>query len=91
LTTRLDALTPEQKAALCDWVAQLYGGYGKQLSCGQFETIYGPTTQQDCVDNMTATSCPATVSDSEACEKDANCENNGLAPSCAPILADTCQ
>jgi len=85
LTTRLDALTPTQKAALCDWVAQLYGGYGMHYSCGGLDRIDGPTTQADCVANMDTTSCAATVSDSEACEKDTSCEN-GLPDSCNPIL-----
>jgi len=87
LTTRLDALTPEQKAAICDWVAQLYGGYGAHLSCGGLDTLDAPTTQADCVSNMDATSCAATVADTEACEKDTSCDDPFPA-SCNPIIYD---
>jgi len=85
-TTRIDALTPAQQAAICDWVAGLYGGYGQQVDCGDGSVLIGPPDQGYCVAGLTTTSCAATVADKEACERDATCANQGLPDSCDPLL-----
>lgn len=87
-TTRLDALTLAQKATLCDWVASRYCGYDQHVPCGGGTTLDSFPTQAECIANMTATLCDATVGDSEACEKDATCADS-FPDSCLP--ASMCQ
>jgi len=87
-TTPLDALTPDQKAAFCDWAASRYCGYDKHVACADNTTLDSFPTQAECVANMTATSCAATVGDSEACERDSTCADP-FPDSCLP--ASMCQ
>jgi len=87
-TTPLDALTPDQKAAFCDWAASRYCGYDKHVACADHTTLDSFPTQAECVANMTATSCSATVADSEACERDSTCADP-FPDSCLP--ATMCQ
>src|SRR3569832_2592673 len=85
-STRLDALTDAQKAAICDWAASRYCGYDKHFQCPDGSTIDSFPTQAMCVMNMDNTSCAATVADTEACERDATCDDP-VPPSCAPIAS----
>jgi len=85
-STRLDALTDAQKAAICDWAASRYCGYDKHFQCPDGSTIDSFPTQAMCVMNMDNTSCAATVADTEACERDATCDNP-FPPSCDPLAA----
>lgn len=79
-TTRLDALTPDQKAAYCDWAASRYCGYAHLVDCGDGNYL-GVTSQADCVDNMNNTVCASTIAENEACEQ---------ATSCADTFPDVC-
>ena len=79
-TTRLDALTPAQKAAYCDWAASRYCGYGHAVDCGDGNYLGGFDSQADCVDNMNNTVCASTIAESEACETQATCDDEFPAP-----------
>lgn len=71
-TTRLDALTPEQKAAYCDWAASRYCGYGHRVDCGD-GSFLGVDSQEACVKRMDNTVCASTVGENESCERQTSC------------------
>jgi hypothetical protein len=80
------ALTPAERAMLCDWEATKAGGYGTSVDCGNGTSISAYPSQQACVDNFPAT-CGARVADFEACARDSSCATGIFAPSCAPLAA----
>jgi len=81
---RLDALTTDEKKKLCDFQAQHFGGYGKSIDCGGGLTLDADASQADCVSQW-PTNCAMTVSQAEACTRDAKC-SDPLPESCAPIF-----
>ena len=82
---RLDALTTDEKKKLCDFQAQRFGGYGSSIACGSDLTLEADASQAECVSNW-PTNCAMTVSQAEACARDAKC-SDPLPASCAPLLA----
>ena len=83
-TKRLDALTADEKKKLCDFQAQHFGGYGKSIDCGGGLTLDADASQAECV-SAWPTNCAMTVSQAEACSRDAKC-SDPLPDSCAPIF-----
>jgi hypothetical protein len=65
-TKSLSALTMDEKGKLCDWLARLVGGYGKQDACGMGK-YKPPMSQADCASNLPM--CDATVANFEACQQ----------------------
>lgn len=61
------------QAALCDWLAQEWGGYGGLLRCDAgSETLSAPLTQQVCLSEALdvaywGPTCPLTVSQFASC------------------------
>lgn len=80
------ALTPAERATLCDWGATKFGGYGMSTDCANGTSISAYPSQQACVDNFPAT-CGATVAQFEACANDSSCATGIFPPSCAPLAA----
>ena len=68
--TRITELDEANAGKLCDYSADLYGGYGKSKECGGGTTVSGPTSREVCVKDLLGekgnTSCTATVGDLEA-------------------------
>jgi len=83
---RIDSLTADEKAKVCDWLAAKYGGYGATKSCGADLTLEAPASQAECVAENFPTPCAATVGQGEACENATSCENP-IPEACAPIVA----
>ncbi len=55
---------------LCDWGANLFGGYGHQPTCTDPNTeVRAPPDQATCVAKPVPASCTATVGQYEACLK----------------------
>jgi hypothetical protein len=65
-TQSVDSLTNAQRAAVCDWLADLWGGYGKIVSCGS-NTLSDPVSQSDCIAKFPT--CTATVGEMKACNQ----------------------
>jgi hypothetical protein len=76
-STPLPDMTDEDRRALCDYVADLHGGYAKDATCempdGHVHSVKGPASAEECVDSFrsAASSCSraATVGGLESCEK----------------------
>lgn len=83
-TKRLDALNADEKKKLCDFTAQHFGGYGKSIDCGDGTSLDADPSQADCVSQW-FTTCAMTVSQAEACTKDASC-TDPIPTSCAPLF-----
>lgn len=85
----LNSLTNAQRAAVCDWVAELWGGYGKAVSCGS-STLSDPVSQADCVAQFP--DCSATVGEMKACNQalySAQCDvfTSGFPQECTSLPA----
>src|SRR4051794_26201648 len=52
-------LTTDEKKVLCDYVAGLWGGYGKTKDCGGGVTVSGDTSQEDCLKDGAGKNCSA--------------------------------
>lgn len=64
---RLDATTAEERARLCDWLAEKFGGYGRTIRCPDGSvSMSAPANRAECVGTFPS-GCPATVSQFEAC------------------------
>ncbi len=63
----LASLTPAEKGKICDWNAQISGGYGKTMLCGDGTDVSNDVDQASCVADVP--SCAATVAQFEACSK----------------------
>jgi hypothetical protein len=73
----LTTISPEQGKLFCDWLAQLYGGYGQSLVCDSGQAgITGYQDQGTCTNqlaqgftqpNAKYKSCPATVGQVQTC------------------------
>lgn len=83
---RLDALSNDERAKICDFMAAKVGGYDGAIECDADISLESPyPTQAECVADAPAT-CAATVSQLEQCTKDQSCTNL-LPSSCAPVFA----
>ena len=60
----ITATTPAEKMAVCDWYANLVGGYGAPSSCA-LAVLDSPPSQADCTSQFP--SCAVTVSDFADC------------------------
>ena len=52
---RVIELSPQEQQSLCDWSAQLYGGYGHSQGCPDAQgesTAIGPTDQATCASEL---------------------------------------
>lgn len=73
--TRIVDLSPSGQATVCDAIAGLFGGYGKNLVCdGGGALISGPASQQACVDDLAAAArlspmCQMTADELQACRR----------------------
>jgi hypothetical protein len=66
-STRVDALTDDDKQKLCDWGAHL-PGLGVEKQCPDDSVVVASVdTGQDCIDALDVTDCSVTVSQYEAC------------------------
>ena len=65
-TKSVSALTMDEKGKLCDWLASLVGGYGKQDACGMGQYT-PPMNQAACASNLPT--CNVTVANFEACQQ----------------------
>jgi hypothetical protein len=65
----LNALSKDEAAAFCDWIAGRFGGYGRGVTCADGSTLSARGSQAQCVNDwMTASpTCPLTVGDFEEC------------------------
>jgi hypothetical protein len=82
---RIDSLSADEKAKLCDWLAARYGGYGATKSCGGDLTLEAPASQAECVAENFPSPCAVTVGQGEACENQTSCENP-IPEACAPLI-----
>jgi len=70
---KVTSLSSEQAALICDWLANLYGGYGGQVACdGGMANASGPTDRATCVTQWAGfekkfSTCPATVGQLQTC------------------------
>lgn len=65
---KLVALTPTQKAALCDWFVGLTGGYGVENACSAVTTVKNYDDQSQCVNGGLNFDCRLiTISQFETC------------------------
>lgn len=62
-------LTEEQFGALCDAVAEAYGGYGSSVDCGEGLSATASPDRQTCIDGSSQLppNCTATVGDTLSC------------------------
>jgi hypothetical protein len=63
---KLSDLSDAEQGALCDWVANVYGGYGKSVTCSNGTNSSSEASRQVCLSRNIA-SCSATVGDVKAC------------------------
>jgi hypothetical protein len=71
---RLTDLSQGEAVEVCDWMASLYGGYGRTITCDGGAENVGPTDQASCAVQFTQfksidPSCSATVGDFQACQQ----------------------
>lgn len=92
--TRLNALADGDRRKLCDWRADLFGGYGKSRKCSEKLLWPGPMSQMNCVDElkMAGASCTSTVAVYEECHRsffvaDACREGAVFPPACQMLIA----
>jgi hypothetical protein len=65
---KVSTLTTPQQAEICDWAAELFGGYGAKPVCSSGDPITVAGSQQQCLaQSAYPGSCTATVSDEIAC------------------------
>lgn len=93
----LSSLSSAEKNALCDWIAQEFGGYDSRGVCADSATggLQGPTNQSGCVDLLPPASCPATVGQFQSCiqsEVQNACDWAAVSPTpaCAFLTARAC-
>jgi len=87
----IGALTTAEKAALCDWTAAKFGGYGKSITCAGDIGTGGPESRDDCLRNWPTDACTATVTQYESCvdviTRDPCAFAYNSAPECAALRA----
>jgi hypothetical protein len=70
--TKLTALDSDQKGAVCDWMAGLYGGYGVTTQCPAGGSSQTFPSRDVCLSVGLKYNCSTvTVGDVEACEQSA--------------------
>jgi len=72
-SANLMTLTPGDKNALCDWIAQQFGGYHSNGVCVDAAGggLQGPVDLSGCLDLLKSyTTCSATVGQLQACIQD---------------------
>lgn len=79
----LRELSDTERAALCDWLAAEWGGYGLETQCGPTSSAKVYDNQTVCVSRAFSGHCAATVTDWEACIA-------ASAPSHSCIMSDLC-
>jgi hypothetical protein len=84
---RLDSLTADEKAKLCDWGAAKFGGYGHTTDCGDGYSISAVESQAACVAGLPE-ECDKTVADVEQCANDVSCQNPGQESVSCQALAE---
>jgi len=83
-------LTDAEKTQICDWVASLYGGYGKSMTCPDDSPVIGPATQADCLAQTTSitSNCAATVAQEEICMQAVRaCAQDAATAACSALHA----
>jgi hypothetical protein len=85
---RIDSLTASEKAALCDWGASLYGGYGREVTCADGSTSSSSDSREVCV-NDPVPQCPITVAEFVPCARKVHdlCVAALATAECAGLLA----
>jgi hypothetical protein len=63
----LSALTEAERGDLCDFMAGLYGGYGKAFVCQGQTVDQGPANRAACLQEVATWNCAATVGQFESC------------------------
>jgi hypothetical protein len=89
-TEAIANLTDEEKTQICDWVASLYGGYGRSMTCPDGTPVIGPSTQADCLAQATSirSGCAATVAQEESCMQAVRaCAQDAEATACSALHA----
>lgn len=66
------SLDESELAIVCDAIADLYGGYGRTIECGEDLSLRAAASQQECVDDQSEIpdGCEATVGDTIGCMED---------------------
>jgi hypothetical protein len=86
--TSFQDLTDAQKRALCDWMNEQLGGYGKGFPCGG-GTILTDESQMACTQALFTSTCRLTVEQFEQCVL-ARAPTHGCNPQrqiCAPLFS----
>lgn len=65
----LASLDASQRAALCDWIASLFGGYAKEQHCSDGSEAGSFLSQDSCVNDAIFKDGSCTVGDFEKCEQ----------------------
>lgn len=89
-TKAIANLTDAEKTQICDWVASLYGGYGKSMTCPDDSPVIGPATQADCLAQATSitSNCAATVAQEESCMQAVRaCAQDAATAACSALHA----
>ncbi len=94
---QVTATTPAEKVAVCDWYANLVGGYGTTSPCAM-ALLQAPPSQAGCTAQFP--SCAVTVSDFAACvvamiDAQKQCTEFAItqaevSPSCATVISASC-
>jgi hypothetical protein len=83
-TKRLADLTSAEFGLLCDWTANLFGGYGQTIDCGSSLGRFGfaPYNQAECLNKLVFPSnCATTVANWENCfNAHSHCDSSQCAP-----------
>jgi hypothetical protein len=84
--TRIVDLSEADAAALCDWAAARFGGYGHGVTCMDGFTVTARQTRELCMMDYKSVSstCPVTVGDIEACT------NQSVGPPVCASLPTVC-
>ena len=85
---RIDSLTASEKAALCDWGASLYGGYGMKVMCADGTSSSSSDSREGCI-NDPVQPCPITVAEFVPCSRKVHelCFAGLATAECAGFLA----
>lgn len=66
---KLNAVSAEERRTVCDWAAELFGGYGKSKMCTAQTAWPGPRNAEECSAELASSgaSCAATIGTFEDC------------------------
>ncbi len=86
----LTDLTEGEREALCNWTANIGGGYGKTVTCDSGLVVSNFATLQACLDAFLGACSTVTVSEWEACRNKEVTDPCALylytAPECAEVV-----